>query len=125
MGDVLSIDITRIGPFSCVRAAGALVHREQLRDLAAALDFVPEDDHLVVDLAELELLGHRCAAGLATHLRLRAAAAEVAVVSGRPDVTVQLVMRGIDHAVPVLHTLDQALDVLRSRTGLVTVGAGC
>ncbi len=85
--------------------------------LAAALSFVPVDDHVVIDLRRLEHLSPTCARALCGHVLERVAWAEVVVVTDRPDVTMQLVLGDVDRVVPVVASVPHAVRVITARTG--------
>jgi len=100
-----------------IAAAGSLKTLDDSDTLAAALSFVPVDDHVVVDLRRLEHLSPASARALCDQLLERVAWAEAVVVTDRPDVTMQLIIGEVDRVVPVVASVSQAIQVIAARSG--------
>ena len=101
--------------FALVRASGSLHTADEVDTLTTALEFVPKDDDLVLDLSGLSSMKAACVPDLSVVLLGRVDWSETVVVSPDPDVTVQLVIGEVDHLVPVLSTLVHATDLMRAR----------
>ncbi|MEP7202816.1 MAG: hypothetical protein ABI894_09415 [Ilumatobacteraceae bacterium] len=112
---MLDIDMIPTTRFALVRATGDLISDDEANTLAAALAFVPDEEDLVVDLTGLHRLTARCANIVGASLLQRAPWSEVAVVSPHDDVTMHLILSEIDHAVPIVHDLRQAANIISAR----------
>ncbi|MEX0847411.1 MAG: hypothetical protein WD023_06500 [Ilumatobacteraceae bacterium] len=101
-----------------ISASGSLSAEDDIDIVVAALVFVPPDDHLVLDLLGVDRLSASGAVVLAQALLERAAcAAEVVVVIDRPDVAVRLIVNDVDRVVPMVATMQQAVQVVMARSG--------
>lgn len=69
---MLDIGLTARPLFALVRASGTLNSAEEAANFSEALQFVPPDDDIVVDLSGLSDLSEPCAVGLRGQLRQRA-----------------------------------------------------
>lgn len=118
---MLDIEMTHTEGFALVRVKGRVATDEEAETLAAGLAFVPVDDDLVIDLADLDLLTTRAAGVLGSALQQRALWSEVVVVSSRDYVTMRLILSEIDRAVPIVRELKQAADVICARRGVMAV----
>lgn len=116
---MLDIDMTRSDGYALVRGSGSLTTDDDADVITEALAFVPEDEHVVIDLTGLSALSGGGALRLCDRLLHRVAWSEAVVVSAHPDVTMQLVLHDVDRVVPVVRTCEQAVDVIRSRSGLI------
>jgi anti-anti-sigma regulatory factor len=121
---MLDIEMVRAPLFALVRATGSLRTAAEVDTFTTALEFVPKDDDLVVDLSGLRSMNAACASELSALLLERADWSETVVVSPDPDVTVQLVLGEVDHVVPVLTTMVHATDLIRARRGMRTTEVG-
>jgi hypothetical protein len=121
---MLHIDMVRTPPFALIRVAGTLQSAAEIETFLSALEFVPSDEDLVVDLSELTVLAAQCVFALGSRLLQRALWSEAVVVSSQSDVTLQLVLGEVDRVVPVVRGLQQAADVIRTRRGTAAVEVG-
>lgn len=117
---MLDIEMVRSSTFAVIRAAGTLQSADELDTFARALEFVPDDEDLVIDFSELELLTSECVSVLRRHLQQRVIWSEAVVVSSNDDVTLQLLLGEVARVVTVLPGLEQAADVIRSRRSAAT-----
>lgn len=116
---MLDLDMQHSDDVSIIRMIGGLMGEQALgRALDAVVD-VPLDRHLVLDLAEVYALDDPAAMAIAAVVAGRAAQAESVIVAPHEDVAVRLVIHDVDRLVPMVHTLDQAIDIVRVRAGLV------
>ena len=114
---MLDLEMSCVDGCAMIAAAGSLRELDDSDTLAAALAFVPVDDHVVIDLRGLEMLSPTCARALCGSLRERVAWAEAVVVTDRPDVTMQLVLGDVDRVVPLVASVPQAMRVITVRAG--------
>jgi anti-anti-sigma regulatory factor len=121
---MLDIEMVRAPVFALVRATGSLHTADEVDTFTTALEFVPKDDDLVLDLSGLSSMSAACMTDLSALLLGRAGWSETVVVSPDPDVTVQLVIGGVDHLVPILTSLMGAADLLKARRCLHSAVAG-
>jgi hypothetical protein len=121
MSTMLDIEMVRAPMFALVRATGTLHSADEVDTFTTAIEFVPKDDDLVLDLSGLRSMSAACVPDLCALLLDRAIWAETVVVSPDPDVTVQLMIGEVDYAVPVLATVMHATDLIRARHGIHTV----
>lgn len=125
MQSMLDLQMNTISGCAVVRVIGAVDGDADANTIAEAMRFVPIDDHLVVDLRQVERISPTAVHALTTALVHRLMAAETVVVSDRADVTLHLVLADADRLAPLVATVEQALQVIRSRSGadLSTVAA--
>ena len=114
---MLNLTMATIGGCAMLNVSGSWHSADDADTMAAALSFVPVDDHVIIDLTDLERLSPGCAHHLSARLFARVAWAEVVVVADRPDVTMSLVLSDVDRIVPIVRTVDHALEVVRARSG--------
>jgi anti-anti-sigma regulatory factor len=114
---MLELEMHSADSCAVITVSGSLDTPDGSDTMAAALTFVPVDDHLIVDLRTLEHLSESCATALCTRLLDRVSWAEAVVVSDRPEITKQLILSDVDRVVPVLSSIDHAAQVIRSRSG--------
>lgn len=100
--------------FALVRAEGTMHTAEEIETFTTALEFVPEDDDLVIDLSGLSSMSAECVPKLCALLLDRVIWSEMVVVSSDPDITVQLVIGEVDRVVPILANLTHAADLMRA-----------
>ncbi len=110
--------MTRTDGFARIRVGGRLLDADDVATLDAAITFVPEDEHLIVDLDGVAAIGEDGVATIAAALRRRAEWSEAVVVSPRMDLTMHLVLHDLDRAVPIVRTVEHAAEVIRARAGL-------
>lgn len=115
---MLALEMTRSGFHAHVRASGSLDHDDDIDTLTAAIAFVPDDEHLVIDLTGIRTISDRCAIALSRSLVDRGATAETVVVSSEPHVTMSLVLHDLDRICPVVTNHEDAVDVVRVRSGM-------
>ena len=118
---MLDIDMIRTPPFALVRAAGTIESANEVETFVSALEFVPDDEDLVIDLSGLELLTVDCASTIHACVVQRVAWSEAVLVSSEVEVTMQLVLCEVDRVVPIVRGLQQAADVISTRRGTVAV----
>jgi hypothetical protein len=114
---MLDLELTRSNDIVIVRITGSVISRREVDTVASALEFVPEDEHLVIDLGDAVEIEPSCLADIERVLRQRSLIAEAAIVSSRPEITLQLVVHGLDRLVPVVPTVDHAAAIVRARCG--------
>jgi anti-anti-sigma regulatory factor len=112
----LTMTTTRGGAVLAV--SGSWHSADDADTMAAALTFVPVDDHVIVDLRELDRLSPACADDLCARLLERVAWSEVVVVATRPDVVMPLVLAEVDRVVPIVRTIADAVAIVSRRSGL-------
>jgi anti-anti-sigma regulatory factor len=116
-GSMLNLTMSTVGGCAVLGVTGSWHSADDADTMAAALSFVPVDDHVVLDLRDLDRMSPACAQHLGTQLLERVAWAEVVVVADRPHVSMALVLSDIDRIVPLVRTVDDALEVVRARAG--------
>ena len=121
---MLDIEMARAPLFALVRATGTMHTADEVDTFTTALEFVPYDDDLVLDLTGLRSMSTASVPDLCALLLARAIWSEIVVVSPDPDITVQLMIGEVDHVVPVLTKLVHATDLIRARHGIHTVEVG-
>ena len=114
---MLELDLTRSNDIVIMRIAGSVISDRETDTVAAALEFVPEDEHLVIDLGDATEIETACLLDMEVRLRQRSLSAETVIVSHRPEITLQLVLHGLDRRVCVVPTVDQAAAIVRARCG--------
>ena len=119
--NMLDIDMVRMPPFALVRAAGTIESANEVETFLSALEFVPDNEDLVIDLSGLELLTVGCASAIHACVSQRVAWSEAVVVSTEVEVTMQLVLCEIDRVVPIVRGLQEAADVISARRGTLAV----
>ncbi|MGD9997347.1 MAG: hypothetical protein AB7L17_03740 [Ilumatobacteraceae bacterium] len=105
---MLDIDMARRRRFALVRASGSIVADSEVDTIAGAIEFIPSDDDLVIDLSELTELSQGCARTLRLLVQSRVAWSGLVVVASTPGVVAQLQNCGIDRIAPVVATLHEA-----------------
>jgi anti-anti-sigma regulatory factor len=121
---MLDIDMARRRRFALVRASGSIVADSEVDTISGAIDFVPADDDLVVDLSELDALSPGCARTLRRLADSRVRWSGLVVVAANPEVVAQLRSCGIDRIVPIVGTIVEATrELARSAERAVRVGA--
>ena len=118
MVPMLKLEMSTTSGCAVLRVSGSWHSADDADTMAAALSFVPVDDHVVLDLSALDRLSPACAHDLCGRLLERVAWAEVVVVAARPHVTMSLVLSDVDRIVPIVRSIDDALQVVRVRSGL-------
>jgi|GEM_PF-6312536 len=112
---MIGLEITRHAEHALVRASGRLVGAQAADALAASIDFVPEDDDLILDLLALIELDRPCARRLRVQLLRRASSGAVVVAVDDPAVATELLLCEIDRIGPIVRSLDDAVRAMRSR----------
>ncbi|MBI5087294.1 MAG: hypothetical protein HZB15_00035 [Actinobacteria bacterium] len=120
---MLDIDMTRTTPFALLRAAGKIESTDEVETFVSALEFVPRDDDLVVELRAIDALSSSCASGLRTSLQERVGWSDAVVVASNDRVMMQLLEGEVDRVVPIVAELHVAADLLRARRGSLAIGA--
>lgn len=115
---MLNLEISCVNGCALVSASGSLSSADDGETVAAAMTFVPPDDHLVVDLRGIVRVDPDGARTLSAAVLERVAcAAEVVVVTDQPNVSMHLILNDVDRAVPMVASLAQALQVIKVRSG--------
>jgi anti-anti-sigma regulatory factor len=114
---MLDLEMTTRDGCAVLRVVGPMRSAADADTIGAALSFVPIDDHVVVDLRDVDRLSPLCAETLHAALVGRMECAETVIVSTCPEVTLQLVLRGVDAVAPVLAAIDDAFAIVRIRSG--------
>ena len=115
---MMNLEMSCADGCAVISPSGSLDSADDIDAVVAALLFVPSDDHLVVDLRGVDSMSSGCAGLLANALLERVAfSAEVIVVIDQPDVAVRLVAHDVERAVPMVATMQQAVQVVRARSG--------
>lgn len=114
---MLELDLTRSNDIVIMRIAGSVISDRETDTVAAAFEFVPEDEHLVIDLNEADEIDRTCLLDMEILLRQRSLTAETVIVSDRPAITLQLVLHGLDRRVCVVPTVGEAAAIVRARCG--------
>jgi hypothetical protein len=112
---MLDIDMTRTARFAHVRAAGTIDLEDEVDTFISALEFVPEDDDLVVDLSALDRLSTECMIALHGALVRRITVADAVVVATDDVITTGLVHSGVAAVAPIVVDLPHATDILDIR----------
>jgi anti-anti-sigma regulatory factor len=98
-----------------LRLMGSLQGGNDLDRLHESFAFVQPNDHLILDLTELDTIDDAAAATLHEILLARSALAESVVVSVQAEVSLQLVLHDLDRVCPIVRTVDEAVTILDSR----------
>lgn len=114
---MLELEMTTRDGCAVLRFVGPIRSVADADTIGAALSFVPIDDHVVVDLRDVDLLSPLCAEAIHDALLRRVHCAEAVLVSTSPDVTLQLVLRSVDAIAPVMANIDDAFAIVRLRSG--------
>lgn len=114
---MIHLDLTRHADHALLRVRGAVDSRDAFDALNESLAFVPEGDHLIVDLTELSPLTAPFAGRLSDQLIGRTMWSEVVIVVDDADVALALVLEDVDRVAPIVHTIGQAVAVLEARCG--------
>jgi anti-anti-sigma regulatory factor len=114
---MLDLEMTTRDGCAVLRVVGPIRSAADADTISAAMSFVPIDDHVIVDLRDVDRLSPRCADALHAALVERMHCAETVIVSTCPEVTLQLVLRAVDAVAPVLANIDDALAIVRIRSG--------
>jgi anti-anti-sigma regulatory factor len=114
---MLNLEMSSADGCAVISVSGSLTTAAEADTMSAALSFVPPDDHLIVDLRDLQRLSPRCAEVLSDRLSERVEWAETVVVSDRPEVTMQLLLTDLDRVVPMVRSVGQAVQVIGTRSG--------
>ena len=97
---------------------GSIVTADDVETLSSALAFIPVDDHIVLDLRGVGQLTSTAARQLSLRLAERVLCAEAVVVSDEPAVSMQLVLGDVDRIVPVVPTVEVAVEIITVRANL-------
>lgn len=120
---MIDLDMTRAGDHAHLRLTGQLCRQEDAASIAAAIAFVPAEEHLVVHLDGVVEVADEGIVAFVAAVEARDGWAETVVVSPDMDVTVQLVLHDLDRVVPVVRTEEHAVEVIRARAGISALGS--
>ena len=114
----MTLLLSRRDDAAVIAAGGPLLGRHEFDILCEALEFIPVDDGVIVDLSDVEVVDVQIAAELMQMLRRASLLREAVVVAHSDDVRLRLVLAGVDTVVPLVCCHEDAIKVLRQRTGL-------
>jgi ABC-type transporter Mla MlaB component len=104
--------LTREPEATVLDVSGAVIGDEDRDLLNETFAFVQPDDNLILDLSDLNALDPAAAILLHDVLMRRSIMAESVIVSGRPGVSMQLVLHDVDRVCPIVSNVDSAIDIL-------------
>ena len=112
---MLEFDLQRESGRTWLQLRGPLTTDDDADGLREAFAFVAPDDHLIVDLTDVERLDDVVSLTLRDLVTARAAIAETDVVSGSDRISMHSVLHDIDRLSPIVPSLDDAHAILDSR----------
>ena len=114
---MIQLDLTRHADHALLRVRGSVDSRDASDALQESLAFVPEGDHLIVDLTALTPMRAPFSGRLSDQLIGRTMWSEVVIVADDAEVAMALVLEDVDRVAPIVHTIGQAVAVLEARCG--------
>ncbi len=118
---MLSLQMSSNDGCAVLRLRGPMCSVDDGDSASAAIALVGFEDHLVLDLRAVDRLSPVCARTIGATILDRLALAETVVVCEQADVRMQLVLAEVDRIAPLVATFEQAVGVLRVRTGGLVV----
>jgi hypothetical protein len=109
---VFDVQLQRFNGRALLRLSGAVNGPDAPELIREAFSFIPEGDHVVLDLRAATKLDAQAASALHSAIRAGASAAETIVVSKTEAVSMSLVLHDVDRLCPIVATLEQASDLL-------------
>jgi anti-anti-sigma regulatory factor len=109
---VFDFKLTRESGTTLLILQDAVVGNDDVDVLTEAFAFARPNEHLVLDLSEVEELESRGAELIHDTLIRRAVMAETVVVSPKENVSMQLVLHDVDRVSPIVRTQQEAMQIL-------------
>jgi anti-anti-sigma regulatory factor len=112
---MLDFDLQRDSGRTHLKFHGVLAGDDDADALRESFAFVAPDDHLILDLGDVDRLDDSVAMGLRDMIAKRTAIAETVVVSTTNRVSMQLVLHDVDRVSPIVPTEQEATAILDGR----------
>jgi hypothetical protein len=92
--------------------SGSILGADDAELVNEAFAFIPPDDHLIIDLNDLDALDAGAARMIHDLLQCRGSIAENVVMSSREAVSMQLVLHDVDRVCPIVASFEHARAIL-------------
>jgi anti-anti-sigma regulatory factor len=112
---MFDFNLSRESGTTFLRLNGSVEGGGDLDRLTESFAFVQPNDHLILDLTDVDVIDSAAVMTLRDILFVRAVLSETVVVSTRPEVSLQLVVHDVDRLSPIVCSLDEATAILEER----------
>jgi len=109
---MFDFNLTRDSGTTLLQLSGRLHTDEDVDLLTETFAFVQPDEHLVLDVSDVTHVVGKCAILIHDLLIRRSVVAETVVVSPHEEISMQLVLHDVDRVSPIVHSLDEATEIL-------------